>query len=117
MDIQVSLVLLFVLTAFIAMTISSVQANTQDQDCSEGEIITCGSNIGACRQGIRVCEGGQWSDCLDGIEPVTEVCSNKVDDDCDGFTDECGNFIWMIMLGLGMLLFAMGIAVANKWTD
>jgi len=114
-------VLLLVIAA--ALAANSYQARAQYfeehpfTDCAEGEKIPCGSNIGACEQGIRTCQDGQWGDCVGDTGPVTEICTNNVDDDCDGMVDECGTFLWMIMIGIGMLIFGVGIAVAKKWTD
>ena len=110
----------FLAATAVSMAIQSVPVGAQDsgpQACLVNHTVLCGSNIGACQQGVRVCENGQWSDCRDDVEPQTEICNNGLDDDCDGFTDECGSFVWMIMLGVGMLLFGFGIAMANKWTD
>ncbi|MHC4838960.1 MAG: vWA domain-containing protein, partial [Planctomycetota bacterium] len=44
-------------------------------------------DVGACRGGQRLCDGGQPGDCFAEIIPVDEVC-NGVDDDCDGSVDE-----------------------------
>lgn len=63
--------------------------------CSPIETRTCGdTNVGACQLGQRPCNGGTWGTCQGAINPVTEVCDNGLDDDCDGFTDgadaDCG---------------------------
>ncbi len=43
-----------------------------------------------CRQGVRVCLGGEWTECTGDIEPVEEVgvlgCDG-VDNNCDGCVD------------------------------
>ena len=60
-----------------------------DEDLAEA----CGYSIGACRLGVRICLAGVWSECLDAIAPITEECSNGLDDDCNGQTDDgcsCG---------------------------
>jgi hypothetical protein len=88
-----------------------------EPNCVGNETIPCGSNIGACSQGIRACINGQWSECTNEVGPQSEICTNEIDDDCDGVVDECGGFMWMIVIGIGLLLFSFGIAVASKWTD
>ena len=55
--------------------------------CREGDRKPCGSNVGRCREGYRVCINGEWSrECLDKTGPFTEVCNGE-DDDCDGIID------------------------------
>ena len=51
---------------------------------------SCG--VGACAAtGQDACVSGQIVDSCDPGDPVTEVCANGIDDDCDGATDEgCG---------------------------
>jgi hypothetical protein len=64
--------------------------------CSPGEIGACytgpaGTNgVGACHGGTRVCDadGLGWGPCTGEVVPVTEICSNGSDDDCDGTLDE-----------------------------
>jgi len=46
-----------------------------------------GSDVGECRRGIQVCDGGGlWSDCLGGQDPGAECCDG-LDNDCDGAVD------------------------------
>jgi len=54
--------------------------------CNSSKAYVCGSNIGRCSYGTRLCTNGTLSDCLGGIGPVLELC-NGIDDDCDGFVD------------------------------
>ena len=56
--------------------------------CKDGEHKPCGSNIGACIPGYKVCANGEWSAaCLDAGKPSEEIC-NSVDDDCNGWVDD-----------------------------
>ena len=57
--------------------------------CSAEETRTCGdSDVGACSYGARACVSGMWdSTCSGEVTPVTEICDNGADDDCDGATD------------------------------
>jgi hypothetical protein len=44
-------------------------------------------NVGACRAGVMRCLNGE--EVVSGqVLPITEICGNNVDDDCDGLTDE-----------------------------
>ena len=54
--------------------------------CIDGESQLCGSNVGACVQGIQQCRQGEWGSC-DGNGPTTEVCDGA-DNDCDHRIDE-----------------------------
>ncbi len=47
----------------------------------------CGTNEGACTEGLEVCEDGAWSLC-DGVPARVEVCEASQDEDCDGAVDE-----------------------------
>jgi hypothetical protein len=64
--------------------------------CAPGQIGACYTgpavteNVGTCHGGTRVCnaDGLGWGACLGEVVPVTEVCSNLGDEDCDGVIDE-----------------------------
>ncbi|MEZ4468779.1 MAG: hypothetical protein R3F43_31215 [bacterium] len=65
------------------------------QACHTGPAGTAG--VGRCREGRQVCAAGVFGEAWGGeVLPGEEVC-NRVDDDCDGQTDEggvcagCGN--------------------------
>gem|GEM_PF-7015121 len=40
-----------------------------------------------CQRGSRTCSGGAWDACAGAIGPITEICDNGIDDDCDGHID------------------------------
>ena len=57
--------------------------------CTEGASRPCtGPSEGACSAGTQTCRGGAWTSCEGAVGPVAEVCSNDVDDDCDGIRDD-----------------------------
>lgn len=57
-------------------------------ECTVGQNKTCGNSIGACRQGIQICQVDHtWGACTGAILPTTEICNN-IDDDCNGQTDD-----------------------------
>jgi hypothetical protein len=45
-------------------------------------------NVGRCRQGVPVCEGGIVTQCNGQVLPGVETCATTDDDDCNG-TTEC----------------------------
>ena len=56
--------------------------------CTPAETMACGSNVGACSEGLQTCTiAGTWGDCLGETGPDAEDC-NSLDDDCDGSIDE-----------------------------
>jgi len=57
-------------------------------ECSDGETRSCGTtDVGVCSYGIETCSGGAWGGCVGAVEPVSEICDNGQDDDCDGDDD------------------------------
>jgi hypothetical protein len=47
----------------------------------------CGSfTLGNCQQGVTICVGGTLV-CYGEITPISEICGNNIDDDCDGIID------------------------------
>lgn len=69
--------------------------NTIDDDC-DGQIDeldciacneTCSLNVGQCTQGVWSCQNPLQYICVNGTLPVTEICCNELDDDCDGVID------------------------------
>ncbi|MEK6918195.1 MAG: putative metal-binding motif-containing protein [Nanoarchaeota archaeon] len=65
------------------------QENNCNQDsCTSGTADVCGSNIGICWKGIKYCQDGTWGECKDANIPGEEVCTDGLDNNCDGQTDE-----------------------------
>lgn len=67
-----------------------VDENCQSQDCTNGETKQCGpsTDTGACQYGTQTCSNGQWGSCIGAVYPTTEICTNNIDDDCDGQVNE-----------------------------
>jgi hypothetical protein len=66
--------------------------DNKDNDCDgsndENLIKSCGTtDIGECRLGVELCSAGNWIGC-NSVDPISEICKNSKDDDCDDETDE-----------------------------
>lgn len=63
--------------------------------CAPGETQACyygapgTQNVGPCHAGTQTCDasGVAWGPCVGQVMPVSEICANNVDEDCDGFLD------------------------------
>lgn len=55
--------------------------------CKNGDKKQCGTDVGECSYGTQTCSSGVWGNCVGAIGPVSEICFNFKDDDCDGKTD------------------------------
>jgi hypothetical protein len=49
-------------------------------------------NVGACVPGVQGCEGagefGTWGACVGAVLPTTDICGDRIDDDCNGVPDD-----------------------------
>ncbi len=56
----------------------------EHKECYEGPSGTV--NVGLCKAGYKECveDGSDWSECRDQVLPVAEICSDGIDQDCDG---------------------------------
>lgn len=63
--------------------------------CVPGQVEACydgppgTEGVGACSPGERTCDpnGLAWGPCVNQVLPAVEICSNAIDDDCDGSLD------------------------------
>jgi hypothetical protein len=82
-------------------------ATADDEDCNNsivgctgcipGTIVNCYSGplgseaVGLCKSGSAKCSNESvMGPCLGEVTPITEICDNKLDEDCDGSADNCG---------------------------
>ncbi len=65
-----------------------------DGECADGETRDCydgpagTEDVGACRGGRQRCQAGAWGNCLGQTQPSVEVCTDGLDNDCDGAADD-----------------------------
>lgn len=63
--------------------------------CTPGSTQSCyygapgTQNVGPCHAGTQTCnpDGNSYGPCIGQVMPVYEICSNGIDEDCDGITD------------------------------
>lgn len=66
----------------------------QTRPCYDGPAGTV--NVGTCRPGVQTCVGGQWApSCAGETKPTTEVCTDTLDHNCNGFRG-CSDLICLI---------------------
>jgi hypothetical protein len=57
------------------------------RECYTGTMATDG--VGACHGGTQSCQtSGQWGNCVGQVLPVQENCTDGIDNNCNGMTDE-----------------------------
>lgn len=56
----------------------------ETRPCYEGPSGTEG--VGICKAGVATCveDGTDWSECVGQVTPQAEICSNGIDENCDG---------------------------------
>ena len=67
-------------TSYIGTGGSTTCTNGQTRSCNTGQ-------QGVCSAGTETCSGGSWGSCVRNTNPSTELCTNSLDDDCNGQTD------------------------------
>ena len=86
------------MTCTIARVPKIETCNNEDDDCN-GKIddlltrscysgLPTSKGVGICKVGFETCSAGIWGACVGEQLPISEVCANRADDDCDGKTDE-----------------------------
>jgi hypothetical protein len=59
------------------------------RSCYTGPAGTQG--VGICRAGTETCSAGSFGACIGQTTPISEICGNGLDDNCNGLVDEgCG---------------------------
>lgn len=58
--------------------------------CTDGVERACAEEflIAPCMAGTQACRRGSWSACEGAVGPSADVCSDSIDNDCDGLTNE-----------------------------
>jgi len=56
--------------------------------CAPGQTVACGSDVGACTEGLQTCDANRvYGPCVGAVGPSLEACDGR-DNDCDSRTDE-----------------------------
>lgn len=89
----------FVLVLLLVGCGPSVRDQGGDDDpnapCTPGKVGDCYSgqdgtkDVGPCHGGKHTCDpGGTWSQCINEVVPTQELCTDGIDNNCNGATDE-----------------------------
>jgi len=59
------------------------------QECIPEQTQSCDTGLsGVCSSGTQTCQSdGTWGGCIQDNQPTTEICTDSLDNDCDGSTD------------------------------
>jgi len=81
------------------------------ETCREGDRRECGLIEGVCEPGRSICKDGKWVECKGSVGPSeTDICGNRVDDNCDGTIDEnCFPWVSLVFVGMGILFIGVGL--------
>jgi hypothetical protein len=66
-------------------------ATDESCPCEPGSIRSCAVEyaVAPCRAGTMTCEpSGTWSACQNALGPTPDVCTDAIDNDCDGLANE-----------------------------
>ena len=65
----------------------------QAGECLESSTQSCGNNVGVCTGAMQTCVNGLWGACNFGptYEGSETLCSDGLDNDCNGVVDSCSN--------------------------
>jgi len=75
-------------TTTAVTTIASTGVTTSTGGCLEGSTIPCGSDVGACKQGVETCHNGVFGACEGAIGPKPEACDG-IDENCNHTINDC----------------------------
>ena len=69
--------------------------------CTPGRTQVCATGkLGVCAPGQQTCSGvGVWGSCAQTVQPSPEVCTDGLDNDCDGLVDGADSDCWQCVPG------------------
>lgn len=57
------------------------------RECYTGQAVT--KDVGPCHGGMQTCTAaGQWGNCVGEVVPTGEICTDSIDNNCNGMVDE-----------------------------